>query len=79
MYIKAKTYEMILPDDILAYKSVDDASLSNYHGQLIKAKVHSLVFGRVYYNRGLQRPYTGTYTILQKTIDGFLCLFIVFS
>ena len=36
----------------------------------ILIKVHSLAFGRrlalaeFYYNRGLQRPYTGTYTIL---------------
>ena len=31
-----------------------------------------------YFNRGLQRPYTGTCIILQKTINGFLCLLIVF-
>ena len=31
-----------------------------------------------YFSRGLQRLYTGTSTILQKTINGFLCLLIVF-
>ena len=31
-----------------------------------------------YYNRGLQRPYTGTCTILQETINGFLCPITVF-
>ena len=31
-----------------------------------------------YYNRGLQKPYTCTFTILQETVDGFLCPFIVF-
>ena len=30
------------------------------------------------YNRSLQRLYTGTCIILQKTINGFLCLLIVF-
>ena len=35
-------------------------------------------FGRVLFCRGLQRLYTGTYIILQKTINGFLCLLIVF-
>ena len=31
-----------------------------------------------YYNRDLQRPYTGTCTILQEMINGFLCPFIIF-
>ena len=31
-----------------------------------------------YYNRGLPRPYTGTCTILQEIINGFLCPFIIF-
>ena len=31
-----------------------------------------------YFNRGLQRPDTGTCTILQKMVNGFLCLLIVF-
>ena len=30
-----------------------------------------------YFNRGLHRSHTGTCTILQKTINGFLCLLIV--
>ena len=35
-------------------------------------------FWQFYFNRGLQRLYTGTCIILQKTINGFLCLLIVF-
>ena len=31
-----------------------------------------------YFNRGLQRPYNSTCIILQKTINGFLCLIVVF-
>ena len=31
-----------------------------------------------YFSRGLQRPYTSTCIILQKTINGFLYLLIVF-
>ena len=42
------------------------------------ATVCLLDFGRVYFNRGLQRLYTGTCIILQKTINGFLCLLIRF-
>ena len=30
-----------------------------------------------HYNRGLQRLYTSTHTILQETINGFLCPLIV--
>ena len=35
-------------------------------------------FWQFYFNRDLQRLYTGTCIILQKTINGFLCLLIVF-
>ena len=35
-------------------------------------------FWQFYFNRGLQRLYTGTCIIPQKTINGFLCLLIVF-
>ena len=38
----------------------------------------SWILAEFYFNRGLQRLYTGTCIILQKTINGFLCLFIVF-
>ena len=38
----------------------------------------SLILAEFYFNRGLQRLYTGTCIILQKTINGFLCLLIVF-
>ena len=31
-----------------------------------------------YFSRGLQRLYTATCTILQKTVNRFLCLLIVF-
>ena len=35
-------------------------------------------FWQFYFNIGPQRLYTGTCIILQKTINGFLCLLIVF-
>ena len=35
-------------------------------------------FWQFYFNRGLQRLYTSTCIILQKTINGFLCLLFVF-
>ena len=31
-----------------------------------------------YYNEGLQRPYSGTCTILQESINRFLCPLILF-
>ena len=37
-----------------------------------------MVLEEFYFNRGLQGLYTGTCIILQKTINGFLCLLIVF-
>ena len=42
-----------------------------------EGKVNPLASGSFYYNRGLQRPYTGTCTILQETINRFLYLLIV--
>ena len=36
------------------------------------------VLAEFYFNRGLQRLYTDTCIILEKTINGFLCLLIVF-
>ena len=38
----------------------------------------SWILAEFYFNRGLQRLYTGTCIILQKTINGFPCLLIVF-
>ena len=38
----------------------------------------SWILAEFNFNRGLQRLYTGTCIILQKTINGFLCLLIVF-
>ena len=38
----------------------------------------SWILAEFYFNRGLQRLYTGTCIILQKTISGFLCLLIAF-
>ena len=38
----------------------------------------SWILAEFYFNRGLQRLHTGTCIILQKTINGFLCLLIVF-
>ena len=44
----------------------------------IKLQSVSWILAEFYFNRGLQRRYTGTCIILQKTINGFLCLLIVF-
>ena len=38
----------------------------------------SWILAEFYFNRGLQRLYTGTCFIMQKTINGFLYLLIVF-
>ena len=38
----------------------------------------SWILAEFYFNRGLKRLYTGNWIILQKTINGFLCLLIVF-
>ena len=50
-----------------------------YH-YLFYSKMYSLSpgFWQFYFNSGLQRLYTSTRIILQKTINGFLCLLIVF-
>ena len=51
------------------------------YGFMEDSEVHSLVFGRVfnYYNRDLQRMFTGTFIILQETINGFLSAIIFFQ
>ena len=46
--------------------------------QLTNLQSVSWILAEFYFNRGLQRLYTGTCIILQKTINGFLCLLIVF-
>ena len=38
----------------------------------------SWILAEFCYNRSPQGPYTGTCTILQETINGFLCPLIVF-
>ena len=46
----------------------------------VRTKLQSVswILAEFYFNRGLQRLYRGTCIILQKTINGFLCLLIVF-
>ena len=51
--------------------------LISHKFQIIVQSV-SWILAEFYFNRGLQRLYTGTCIILQKTINGFLCLLIVF-
>ena len=50
-------------------------------GPLVKQQLYlqsvSWILAEFYFNRGLQRLYTGTCIILQKTINGFLYLLIV--
>ena len=54
--------------------------MSRFHISEILREVQSVswILAEFYFNRGLQRLYTGTCIILQKTINGFLCLLIVF-
>ena len=58
--------------------SIDPSFLVNIASKGTSLKSVPWTLAEFYFNRGLQRPYAGTYTILQKTINGFLCLLIVF-
>ena len=52
---------------------------SSFDGSTLTAlKSVSWTSAEFHFNRGLQRPYTGTCTILQKPFNRFLCLLIVF-
>ena len=58
-------------------------SIKNKIKEILKTMLSELqsvswILAEFYFNRGLQRLYTGTFIILQKTINGFLCLLIVF-
>ena len=44
LYSKAKNYDMILSDGILAYKFLNNASLSSQHQQLVKATLTELTY-----------------------------------
>ena len=46
------------------------------HRWVLKSILWTLV--EFYFSRGLQRPYTGTCINLQKIINGFFCLLILF-
>ena len=48
------------------------------HKALVCLQSVSWILAEFYFNIGLQRLYTGTCIILQKTINRFLCLLIVF-
>ena len=52
--------------------------LQLYVVEIEQHKVHTWGLAEFYHNRDLQKPYTGTCTILHKTINRFLCLLIVF-
>ena len=47
LYNKAKNYEMFLPDSILAYKFLTNASLSENNLQLVKATFSELTYEKV--------------------------------
>ena len=51
---------------------------NSYHLIAFELQSVSWILAEFYFNRGLQRLYTGTCIILQKTVNEFLCLFIVF-
>ena len=63
---------------IIAETMVYDIFLINCFIFDIAVQSVSWILAEFYFNRGLQRLYTGTCIILQKTINGFLCLLIVF-
>ena len=46
--------------------------------QALELQSVSWILAEFCYNRSPQGPYTGTCTILQETINGFLCPLIVF-
>ena len=57
---------------------VDRSSTKRKRFNSVALQSVSWILAEFYFNRGLQRLYTGTCIILQKTINGFLCLLIVF-
>ena len=57
---------------------VNENSACTFHVSWNELQSVSWILAEFYFNRGLQRLYTGTCIILQKTINGFLCLLIVF-
>ena len=64
---------------ILTFKiSVVLCSIEKGTSEMYQLQSVSWILAGFYFNRGLQRLYTGTCIILQKTINGFLCLLIVF-
>ena len=44
LYNKAKLYEMVLPEGILAYKFLNNANLSDTHDKLIRATMTDLTY-----------------------------------
>ena len=62
----------------LSHVSIDNSTEINEKFVLAFLQSVSWILAEFYFNRGLQRLYTGTCIILQKTINGFLCLLIVF-
>ena len=64
-------------------KKKADTTINELEDNVVRDKRERLqsvswILAEFYFNRGLQRLYTGTCIILQKTINGFLCLLIVF-
>ena len=69
-----------VPQYLLIGTSEVFASISGTKCTIICQILQSIswILAEFYFNRGLQRLYTGTCIILQKTINWFLCLLIVF-
>ena len=64
----------------ISFFPADHKAFLDFRYPLMKLQLQSVswILEEFYFNRGLQRLYTGTCIILQKTINGFLCLLIVF-
>ena len=70
---------VILPEHINALRKIKtDLGPSRLELNNVNVQSVSWILAEFYFNRGLQRLYTGTCIILQKTINEFLCLLIVF-
>ena len=77
--IKAKSKEFCSPDRRQKQQKVPSFSTSTISAAEFQHWLQSVswILAEFYFNRGLQRLYTGICIILQKTINGFLCLLIV--
>ena len=81
---KAVTFDVDNSYPTLPFKDRRNVNLDFVYKQLLDGcpvallQSVSWILAEFYFSRGLQRLYTSTCIILQETINGFLCLLIVF-